>query len=81
MRKLFTLLLALSGLAGLSAQTLELQKGDHVAFVGGGLAGSDTSNYDYAIKLCARFMSAGNEWALMMAAGRERVKAIRALTP
>jgi glucose/arabinose dehydrogenase/mono/diheme cytochrome c family protein len=38
MRKLFTLLLALAGSVGLTAQTLELQKGDHVAFVGGGLA-------------------------------------------
>jgi 2-keto-3-deoxy-L-rhamnonate aldolase RhmA len=47
----------------------------------GGLAGSDASNYGYAIKLGARFMSAGNEWALMMAAGRERVKAIRSLHP
>ncbi len=45
----------------------------------GGLAGSDTKNYDYAIKLGARFMSAGNEWALMMQAGKERVKAIRSL--
>ncbi len=45
----------------------------------GGLAGADTKNYDYAIKLGARFMSAGNEWALMLAAGKERVKAIRSL--
>ena len=45
----------------------------------GGLAGSDTKNYEYAIKLGARFMSAGNEWSLMMAAGKERVKAIRSL--
>jgi len=45
----------------------------------GGLAGADTKNYDYAIKLGARFMSAGNEWALMMAAGKERVKSIRSL--
>lgn len=45
----------------------------------GGLAGADTKNYDYAIKLGARFMSAANEWALMIAAGKERVKAIRGL--
>ena len=45
----------------------------------GGLAGTDTKNYDYAIKLGARFMSAANEWALMIAAGKERVKAIRSL--
>ena len=38
MRKLLSLLLALAGSVGLSAQTLELQKGDHIAFVGGGLA-------------------------------------------
>jgi glucose/arabinose dehydrogenase/mono/diheme cytochrome c family protein len=35
---LFTLLLAMLGFAGVQAQTLELKKGDHVAFVGGGLA-------------------------------------------
>jgi len=45
----------------------------------GGLAGADTKNYEYAIKLGARFMSAGNEWALMLAAGKERVKSIRSL--
>ncbi len=45
----------------------------------GGLAGADTKNYDYAIKLGARFMSAGNEWAMMIAAGKERVKSIRGL--
>lgn len=47
----------------------------------GGLAGADARNYEYAIKLGARFMSAGNEWALMIAAGKERVKSIRALSP
>lgn len=45
----------------------------------GGLAGGGTANYEYAIKLGARFMSAANEWALMMAAGKERVQAIRSL--
>ncbi len=45
----------------------------------GGLAGADTKNYEYAIKLGARFMSAGNEWAMMIAAGKERVKSIRGL--
>jgi len=45
----------------------------------GGLAGADTKNYEYAIRLGARFMSAANEWALMIAAGKERVKSIRAL--
>ena len=38
MRSLFTLLLAMLGFAGVQAQTLELKKGDNVAFVGGGLA-------------------------------------------
>ena len=38
MRPLFTLLLAMLGFAGVQAQTLELKKGDNVAFVGGGLA-------------------------------------------
>ena len=38
MRPLFTLLLAMLGFAGVQAETLELKKGDHVAFVGGGLA-------------------------------------------
>lgn len=45
----------------------------------GGLAGADTKNYEYAIKLGARFMSAANEWALMIAAGKARVAAIRGL--
>ena len=38
MRQLLTLLVALAGTVGLQAQTLELQKGDNIAFVGGGLA-------------------------------------------
>jgi hypothetical protein len=38
MRPLFTLLLAMLGFAGVQAQSLELKKGDNVAFVGGGLA-------------------------------------------
>jgi len=45
----------------------------------GGLAGADTKNYEYAIQMGARFMSAANEWALMMAAGKQRVQAIRSL--
>jgi 2-keto-3-deoxy-L-rhamnonate aldolase RhmA len=45
----------------------------------GGLAGGSTANYEYAIKLGARFMSAANEWALMIAAGKERVQAIRGI--
>jgi len=38
MRKLSTLLLALLGFASVSAQTLTLEKGDNIAFVGSGLA-------------------------------------------
>jgi 2-keto-3-deoxy-L-rhamnonate aldolase RhmA len=47
----------------------------------GGLSGGDSKPYEQAIKLGARFFSAANEWALMMAAGEERVKALRALSP
>ncbi len=38
MRKLLTLLLALTGFASVSAQNLTLQKGDNIAFIGNGLA-------------------------------------------
>ncbi len=38
MRKLLSSLLALTAFAALPAQNLQLQKGDHIAFVGGGLA-------------------------------------------
>jgi len=37
-RKLLSSLLALTAFAALPAQNLQLQKGDHIAFVGGGLA-------------------------------------------
>lgn len=45
----------------------------------GGLSGGDGKPYEQAIKLGARFFSAANEWALMMAAGEERVRMLRAL--
>jgi 2-keto-3-deoxy-L-rhamnonate aldolase RhmA len=45
----------------------------------GGLSGGDGKAYEQVVKLGARFFSAANEWALMMAAGEERVKALRAL--
>lgn len=45
----------------------------------GGLSGGDPKNYEQAVKLGARFFSAANEWALMMAAGEERVRMLRAL--
>ena len=38
MHKLLSLLLAFAAPAALSAQAIQLQKGDHIAFVGGGLA-------------------------------------------
>jgi hypothetical protein len=38
MRKLLALLLTMTGIASLSAQSLTLQKGDNIAFIGGGLA-------------------------------------------
>ncbi len=38
MRKLLALLLTMTGIASLSAQSLTLQKGDNIVFIGGGLA-------------------------------------------
>lgn len=46
----------------------------------GGLSGGDPKHYELAIKLGARFFSAANEWSLMMSAGEERVKMLRALS-
>ncbi len=45
----------------------------------GGLSGGDGKPYEQVIKLGARFFSAANEWALMMAAGEERVRTLRAI--
>ena len=45
----------------------------------GGLSGGDAKPYEQAVKLGARFFSAASEWALMMAAGEERVRQLRAL--
>jgi len=47
----------------------------------GGLTGGDVSRIENVVKLGARFLTAANEWNLMMAAGHERVRALRALTP
>lgn len=44
-----------------------------------GLSGGDARPYEQVIGLGARFFSAANEWALMMAAGEERVRTLRAL--
>ncbi|MCX6921226.1 MAG: hypothetical protein NTX20_07875 [Verrucomicrobia bacterium] len=38
MRKLLALLLTITAIASLSAQSLTLQKGDNLVFIGGGLA-------------------------------------------
>jgi 2-keto-3-deoxy-L-rhamnonate aldolase RhmA len=46
----------------------------------GGLSGGDVKPYEQAVKLGARFFSAANEWALMMAAGEERVRTLRSLS-
>ena len=45
----------------------------------GGLSGGDSKPYEQVIKIGARFFSAANEWALMMSAGEERVRTLRAL--
>ena len=48
----------------------------------GGLTGGDVMKMlAPVVKLGARFITAGTEWNLMLAAGQERVKALRALTP
>jgi len=44
----------------------------------GGLAGGDVKRLEHVIKCGARFLSAGNEWNLMISAGQERTRAIRA---
>lgn len=45
----------------------------------GGLSGGDGKPYEQVVKIGARFFSAANEWALMMAAGEERVRMLRSL--
>jgi 2-keto-3-deoxy-L-rhamnonate aldolase RhmA len=48
----------------------------------GGLTGGDAvKSLPRVIELGARFITSASEWNLMMAAGTERVKALRALTP
>jgi len=47
----------------------------------GGLAGGDVKRFEQVVKLGARFLSAANEWSLMMAAGQERVRVLRGFTP
>ncbi len=50
-----------------------------VAGVGGLTGGDVVKMLTPVIKLGARFITAGSEWNLMLAAGQERVKALRAL--
>jgi 2-keto-3-deoxy-L-rhamnonate aldolase RhmA len=45
----------------------------------GGLGGGDPKRYAQVVKLGARFFSAGNDWALMIAAFEERVRMLRNL--
>lgn len=45
----------------------------------GGLSGGGDKPYEEVVKLGARFFSAANEWALMMAAGEARVRTLRSL--
>lgn len=52
----------------------------HGKFPGvGGLTGGDPKRIEQVVKLGARFLTAATEWNLMLAAGQERVKALRAL--
>jgi len=54
----------------------------HGKFPGvGGLTGGDAKRIENVVQLGARFLTAANEWNLMMAAGQERVRVLRALTP
>src|SRR5512134_1792929 len=54
----------------------------HGKFAGvGGLTGGDAvKSLPHVIKLGARFITSASEWNLMLAAGAERVKALRALS-
>ncbi len=54
----------------------------HGKFPGvGGLTGGDPRRIEQVVKLGARFLTAATEWNLMLAAGLERVKLLRALKP
>jgi len=47
----------------------------------GGLVSSDVALLKTVVDMGGRFLSAGNEWSLMIAAGQQRVQALRALEP
>ncbi|HKA39124.1 MAG TPA: aldolase/citrate lyase family protein [Burkholderiales bacterium] len=57
------------------------RKHGKVAGVGGLTGGDAVRSLPHVIKLGARFITSASEWNLMIAAGTERVKALRALTP
>lgn len=46
----------------------------------GGLTGGDVKRIEQVVRLGARFITAATEWNLMLAAGQERVRALRGLT-
>lgn len=52
----------------------------HGKFPGvGGLTGGDAGRIEQVVRLGARFLTAATEWNLMLAAGQERVRALRSL--
>jgi 4-hydroxy-2-oxoheptanedioate aldolase len=52
-----------------------------IAGVGGLTGGDAVKSLPHVIKLGARFITSASEWNLMLAAGQERVRALRSLTP
>ena len=46
----------------------------------GGFSGGNLSDIEQALKCGVRFVTAANEWGLMMSAGQERVNALRGLS-
>lgn len=68
-------------LAAIERVVAACRKHGKVAGVGGLTGGDVVKSLTPVIKLGARFITAGSEWNLMLAAGQERVKALRALTP
>jgi len=68
-------------LAAIERVVAACRKHGKVAGVGGLTGGDVVNSLTPVIKLGARFITAGSEWNLMLAAGQERVRALRALTP
>lgn len=65
-------------LAGIAKVIEACKRHDKVAGVGG-LTGGDVSRIQDVVKMGARFLSAANEWNLMLSAGQERVRILRDL--